>query len=156
MLLLIILLILMFGGARFYGYRSGCNGRRGMSLASVLVIVSDNLSRDGRGSAGSDTERLVSVSALEGFTEADVLRLAASLERGSEHPLAAAIVAGAEARKLTLATAEDFKSVTGQGVTGRIEGSAVALGNQHMMRELGVAFDAVSATPTLSERMAIR
>jgi Cu+-exporting ATPase len=73
------------------------------------------------------------------------LRLAASLERGGEHPLAAAIVAGAEERKLARATAENFKSVTGQGVTWSIEGRAVALGNEHMMRELSVAFDAVSA-----------
>ena len=67
-----------------------------------------------------------------------MLRLAASLERGSEHPLAAAIVAGAEERELTLATAADFKSVTGQGVSGRVEGRAVALGNEQMMRALGV------------------
>jgi P-type Cu+ transporter len=75
----------------------------------------------------------------------DVLRFAASLERGSEHPLAGAIVAGAEERKLTLVSSENFKSVTGQGVTGRIEGRTLALGNQHMMSELGVAFGAVSA-----------
>jgi Cu+-exporting ATPase len=73
------------------------------------------------------------------------LRFAASLERGSEHPLAAAIVAGAEDRKLTLTTAQDFKSVTGQGVTGRIEGRTIALGNEPMMRALGAAFDAVSS-----------
>jgi Cu+-exporting ATPase len=74
-----------------------------------------------------------------------VLRLAASLERGSEHPLAAAIVAGAQERGLSLATAEDFKSMTGKGVTGRIEGRTVALGNEHMMRELGVAIDGTGA-----------
>jgi Cu+-exporting ATPase len=73
------------------------------------------------------------------------LRVAASLERGSEHPLATAIVAGAEQRGLTLAPSEDFKSITGQGVTGRIEGRTVALGTEQMMRELGVAFDAISA-----------
>src|ERR1019366_6850530 len=55
------------------------------------------------------------------------------------------IVAGADERGMTLVSSEDFKSVTGQGVTGRIEGRAVALGNQHMMRELGVAIDAISA-----------
>ena len=53
-------------------------------------------------------------------------------------------MAGAEARGLTLVSSEDFKSVTGQGVTGRIDGRTVALGNQHMMRELGVAIDATS------------
>ncbi|MGH7923585.1 MAG: copper-transporting P-type ATPase [Candidatus Binatus sp.] len=98
---------------------------------------------DKTGTLTEGKPRLVSVTALAGFADADVLRLAASLERGSEHPLAAAIVAGAE--ELTLATAEDFKSVTGQGVAGRIEGRSVALGNQHMMGALGVAIDAISA-----------
>ena len=115
--------------------------------AEALEILEkvDTLVVDKTGTLTEGKPRLVSVTALDGFTEADVLRLAASLERGSEHPLAAAIVAGAEERRLTLATAEDFKSVTGQGVTGRIEGRTVALGNEHMMRELGVAIDAVSA-----------
>ena len=72
------------------------------------------------------------------------MRLAASLERGSEHPLAAAIVAGAEEKGLTLMPAQDFKSITGQGVTGHIEGRLVALGNKHMMNELRVAMDNVS------------
>ena len=89
--------------------------------------------------------RLVSATALDGFTDADVLRLSASLERGSEHPLAAAIVASAEERMLAFANVEGFRSVTGQGVTGRIEGHAVALGNEQMMRELGVGIDAISA-----------
>jgi Cu+-exporting ATPase len=100
---------------------------------------------DKTGTLTEGKPRLVSVTALTGFTDADVLRLAASLERGSEHPLAAAIVAGAEERKLALATAEDFKSMTGQGVTGHIDGMLVALGNEQLMRWLGVALDAVSA-----------
>jgi P-type Cu+ transporter len=115
--------------------------------AEALEILEkvNTLVVDKTGTLTEGKPRLVSVSALDGFSDTDVLRLAASLERGSEHPLAAAIVAGAEARKLMLATAGDFRSVTGQGVTGRIEGRAVALGNQHMMRELGLAIDAVSA-----------
>ena len=115
--------------------------------AEALEILEkvDTLVVDKTGTLTEGKPRLVSVIALDGFTDADVLRLAASLERGSEHPLAAAIVAGAEERKLTLATAEDFKSVTGQGVTGRIEGRTVTLGNQSMMGELNVAFEAVSA-----------
>ena len=115
--------------------------------AEALEILEkvDTLVVDKTGTLTEGNPRLVSVTAFEGFTDAEVLRLAASLERGSEHPLAAAIVAGAEERKVTLATAEDFKSVTGQGVRGRIEGRAVALGNQHMMRELSIAIDAVSA-----------
>jgi len=115
--------------------------------AEALEILEkvNTLVVDKTGTLTEGKPRLVSVTALDGFTEADVLRLAASIERGSEHPLAAAIVAAAEARKLTLATAEDFKSVTGEGVTGRIEGRAVALGNRHMMRGLGVAIDAAPA-----------
>jgi Cu+-exporting ATPase len=109
-------------------------------LEKVNTLVVDKT-----GTLTEGKPRLVSVVALDGFTDADVLRLAASLERGSEHPLAAAIVAGAEERKLTLAATGNFKSLTGQGVTGRIEGRAVALGNQSMMSALGVAFDAVSA-----------
>ena len=115
--------------------------------AEALEVLEkvDTLVVDKTGTLTEGKPRLVSVTALDGFTDAEVLRLAASLERGSEHPLAAAIVAGAEERKLTFATARDFKSMTGQGVTGRIEGRAVALGNPHMMRALGVPIDAVSA-----------
>jgi Cu+-exporting ATPase len=115
--------------------------------AEALEILEkvNTLVVDKTGTLTEGKPRLVSVTALAGFTDADVLRLAASLERGSEHPLAAAIVAGAEERKLTLATADDFKSVTGQGVTGRIDGRAVALGNDQMMRALNIAFDAASA-----------
>jgi Cu+-exporting ATPase len=115
--------------------------------AEALEILEkvNTLVVDKTGTLTEGKPRLVSVTALDGFTDADVLRLAASLERGSEHPLAAAIVAGAEERKLTLATAEDFQSVTGQGVSGRIEGRVVALGNEHMMRETGIVSGAVSA-----------
>jgi len=115
--------------------------------AEALEILEkvNTLVVDKTGTLTEGKPRLVSVTALAGFTEAEVLRLAASLERGSEHPLAAAIVAGAEERKLTLTAARDFKSVTGQGVSGRVEGRAVALGNEQMMRALGVGIEAVSA-----------
>src|SRR3984957_17791891 len=115
--------------------------------AEALEILEkvDTLVVDKTGTLTEGKPRLVSVTAADGFNEADVLRLAASLERGSKHPLASAIVAGAEERKLTLTAAENFKSVTGQGVSGRIEGRAVALGNEPMMQSLGVALDAVSA-----------
>ena len=114
--------------------------------AEALEILEkvDTLVVDKTGTLTEGKPRLVAIAAADGFTDADVLRLAASLERGSEHPLAAAIVAGAEERKLTLTTAEDFQSVTGQGVSGRIEGRAVALGNEPMMQSLGVLLDAVS------------
>jgi Cu+-exporting ATPase len=72
------------------------------------------------------------------------LRLAASLERASEHPLAAAIVSGAADRGITVATTEQFKSVTGKGVIGSVEGRAVALGNRALMEMLSVDLSAVT------------
>jgi len=70
--------------------------------------------------------------------EDEILRLAASLERGSEHPLAAAIVEAARDKGLQLGTADDFQSVTGKGVTGRVEGATVALGNVKLLADLGI------------------
>ncbi|MCZ6748063.1 MAG: HAD-IC family P-type ATPase, partial [SAR324 cluster bacterium] len=82
--------------------------------------------------------RLVTVAPADGGDEATLLRLAASLERGSEHPLAAAIVAGAEERGLSLAEAQDFQSTTGKGVQGSVEGHSVVLGNGAMLEVLRV------------------
>jgi Cu+-exporting ATPase len=115
--------------------------------AEALEILEkvNTLVVDKTGTLTEGKPRLVSITAVPGFTEDEVLRLAASLERGSEHPLATAIVAGAQDRSLPLVAAENFKSFTGQGVTGRIEGRAVALGNKHMMGALSVATDAISA-----------
>jgi Cu+-exporting ATPase len=116
--------------------------------AEALEILEkvDTLVVDKTGTLTEGKPRLVSFIALDGFADTDVLRLAASIERGSEHPLAAAIVSGAEERGLSLVTTEDFKSMTGQGVTARVEGKTVALGNEHLMRALSVALDALSAT----------
>jgi Cu+-exporting ATPase len=75
----------------------------------------------------------------EGFAADEVLRLAASLERGSEHPLAAAIVAQAQLRGIEPGRCEDFVAVPGQGVRGRIDGREVALGNQALLDALGLA-----------------
>jgi Cu+-exporting ATPase len=73
-----------------------------------------------------------------GATEPELLRFAAGLERGSEHPLAAALVRGAAERGAAAATATDFESLTGRGVQGKVDGRRVALGNVALMRELGV------------------
>ena len=75
--------------------------------------------------------------AAGGFSQDEVLQLAASLEQGSEHPLADAIVAEARRRLLPLATAEDFESLTGLGVRGRVDGQTLALGNQALMHQAG-------------------
>ncbi|QOW18693.1 heavy metal translocating P-type ATPase [Lysobacter ciconiae] len=76
--------------------------------------------------------------AAEGFTEDDVLRLAASLDQGSEHPLADAIVAEARRREMTLETPEAFESSTGIGVRGKVGGATLAIGNTALMDEVGV------------------
>ena len=98
----------------------------------------DTLVVDKTGTLTEGRPALASVIAAPGIDEADLLRLAASLERGSEHPLAAAIVRGAEERELALSAAQDFASVTGKGVTGTVNGRCVALGNLALMRDLGV------------------
>ena len=79
------------------------------------------------------------------MAEAEMLPLAASLERSSEHPLAAAIVAAARDRGMTLTDPADFASVTGKGVTGKVGGRAVALGSLKLMESLGISFGDLSA-----------
>ena len=105
----------------------------------------DTLVVDKTGTLTMGKPALQAVVVLSGFDEATVLRLVASLERASEHPLAAAIVAGAEARGLALAAVTGFASVTGKGVQGSVEGRRVALGNQALMTDLGIGFDALGA-----------
>jgi len=98
----------------------------------------DTLIVDKTGTLTEGRPKLVDVIAREGQDERDLLRLAASLERGSEHPLAAAIVEGAEARGIRPVAPEDFASLTGKGVTGKVEGRRVALGNRALLDELKV------------------
>jgi Cu+-exporting ATPase len=97
----------------------------------------DTLVVDKTGTLTEGRPKLVTVDPAPGWSEHDMLRLAASLERGSEHPLAAAIVAGAEQRGVDLLNGESFVSVTGKGVTGRINGHSVGLGNLKLLEELG-------------------
>ena len=98
----------------------------------------DTLVVDKTGTLTEGKPRLVAVLPEAGHEEADVLRLAASLERGSEHPLAEAIVRGAEERGLALETATDFEAITGKGVKGSIAGRQLALGNARLMSDLGL------------------
>ena len=97
----------------------------------------DTLVTDKTGTLTEGKPRLVAVTAL-GVTEERLLAMVGSLERGSEHPLAAALVAGAEERGLELMKADDFESITGKGVRGTVDGVSVALGNRAMMDEVGV------------------
>ena len=85
------------------------------------------------------------VIAVEAFSESEVLRLAASLEQGSEHPLAEAILAEARHRSLAIEQVQDFDSLTGRGVRGVLDGRAVVLGNLALMEEVGARIDAVGA-----------
>ncbi len=114
--------------------------------AGVLIKDAEALERmarvdtvivDKTGTLTEGKPRLTDVVALQGDEE-EVLGLAAALERGSEHPLAEAILNGAKDRGLSLAPAEDFEAVTGKGVHGTVEGRKVALGNPAMMTELGL------------------
>ncbi len=98
----------------------------------------DTLVVDKTGTLTEGRPKLAVVEAVADMDEEQLLRLAAGLERGSEHPLAAAIVQGAQERGLKAPQAEDFDSVTGKGVTGRVEGRAVALGNLALLEQLGV------------------
>ena len=98
----------------------------------------DTLVFDKTGTLTEGKPRLVRVTVAPGGQEGEALRIAASLERGSEHPLASAIVSGASERGLTLAGASEFAAITGKGVKGRVEGKSVALGNAALLAELGV------------------
>jgi Cu+-exporting ATPase len=98
----------------------------------------DTLVVDKTGTLTEGKPSLASVTPAAGVGEEEVLRLAASLERGSEHPLAAAIVSGAEDRGLSLSASGAFESVTGKGVTGRVEDHDVVLGNRALLDGLGI------------------
>jgi Cu+-exporting ATPase len=124
------------------------------ALAGVLIKNAEALERmeridtlivDKTGTLTEGKPRLTGVRPVSGHDETAVLRFAASLERGSEHPLAAAILAGATERGIAVTAAEDFRSVTGKGVVGRVDGRAVALGNLRLMQDSDVAVDALLA-----------
>jgi Cu+-exporting ATPase len=117
------------------------------AAAGVLIKSAEALERlekvdtlvvDKTGTLTEGKPKVVSFVVEPGLAEADLLPLAASLERSSEHPLAAAIVAAAQDRHAAIQDATDFVSVTGQGVTGKVGGRAVALGNAKLMSGLGV------------------
>ena len=115
--------------------------------AGVLIRNAEALERfarvgtlivDKTGTLTEGKPTLVAVVPEAGMDEAGLLRLAASLERGSEHPLAEAIVAGAEDRGIVLSGVEGFEAVTGKGVKGLVEGKTVALGNAKLLADLGL------------------
>ena len=102
-------------------------------LEKVNTLVVDKT-----GTLTEGKPRLTTVVALAEQNESELLRLTASLERGSEHPLAAAIVTAAQERGLGLSQVTDFRSLTGKGVIGTVDGQTIALGNQHLFEELRI------------------
>lgn len=98
----------------------------------------DTLVVDKTGTLTEGKPRLAKVVALGGQDESEVLRFAASLERSSEHPLAAAILEGAQERELDLENVEGFRSITGKGLMGSVMGRNVCIGNQKLLEELGI------------------
>jgi Cu+-exporting ATPase len=115
---------------------------RNAEAIEVMRAV-DTLVVDKTGTLTEGKPRLVSVLPVSGTDEPTLLRLAASLERASEHPLAAAIVAGATDRGVSLADVDGFESVTGKGVRGNVDGRSVSLGNRAMLEADGVDVSAL-------------
>lgn len=108
--------------------------------AEVLEVMEkiDTLVVDKTGTLTEGKPKLVSVVAAAGYAEDTILRLGASLERNSEHPLAAAIVNGAKDRHVSLADVKGFNSITGKGVSGNVENNQVVIGNLNLLQELGI------------------
>ncbi len=98
----------------------------------------DTLVVDKTGTLTEGKPKVVSIVAAGGFQEADILRLAASVERASEHPLADAVVRAARERNLDLGKVEEFDSPTGKGATGKVDGKTVVLGNANFLTSLGI------------------
>ncbi len=98
----------------------------------------DTLVVDKTGTLTEGKPKLVTVFPIAGVNERELLRVAASLERGSEHPLAAAIVSGAQERGVEVVNTKSFESITGKGVKGQVDGHTVALGNRTLLDDLGI------------------
>ena len=104
----------------------------------------DTLVVDKTGTLTEGKPKVVAIVAAAGFAEADILRLAAGVERASEHPLADAIVRSARERSLDLGKVDEFDSPTGKGVTGKVDGKAIVLGNANFLQSLGVDAQALN------------
>jgi Cu+-exporting ATPase len=115
---------------------------RNAEALEILAKV-DTLVIDKTGTLTEGKPHLTTIRPQPGWTELELLRLAASLERGSEHPMAGAIVAAAEEHSFTLTEVKDFRSFTGQGVMGSVEGKSVALGNAALFASLAIIPDSL-------------
>jgi Cu+-exporting ATPase len=125
----------MVGAGR--GAHAGVLVKNAEALETMEKV--DTLVVDKTGTLTEGKPRVIDVLAGPGFDGDEMLRLAATLERSSEHPLAAAIIESATGRRLTLGQASDFKSHTGKGITGRVDGRAVAVGNAALLQAQGIS-----------------
>jgi P-type Cu+ transporter len=125
------------------GAENGILIRSGDALQAAEKL--DSIILDKTGTITKGEPALTDVVVLPGNNEGDVLRLTASLERGSEHPLGEAIVKGAEDRNLKLADAKAFAAIPGHGVSGRVEGRNVLFGNAKLMRDRGLSIEALES-----------
>ncbi|MCZ6569620.1 MAG: copper-translocating P-type ATPase [Deltaproteobacteria bacterium] len=116
--------------------RAGVLFRNAEALETLEQV--DTLVVDKTGTLTEGRPSLVAVRPSPGWSESELLSLAAGLERGSEHPLAGAILAGAQGRGITPKEPDEFESITGQGVVGRVEGRQVVLGSRKLLQDHGV------------------
>jgi len=131
---------IMVGTGR--GARAGVLVRNAEMLETMEKV--DTLVVDKTGTLTEGKPRLLSVVPVGGIDEQELLRLVASLERASEHPLAAAITTGATEKNVQLVEAQGFQSLTGRGVVGKVEGREVAVGNRSLFEELKIASGALA------------
>ncbi|MEO7569739.1 MAG: copper-translocating P-type ATPase [Croceibacterium sp.] len=133
---------------------TGCGAQAGVLIKNAEALERfekvDTLMVDKTGTLTEGKPKLVAILPQPGHDEEEVLRLAAILEKGSEHPLAEAIVKGAEGRGIALAEASDFEAVTGKGVIGVVDGRKVMLGNLKLITDHGI--DAAELTSTANAR----
>jgi Cu+-exporting ATPase len=129
---------------------TGRGARAGVLIknAEALEIFEkvDTLVFDKTGTLTEGKPTVESVVAVSGGNEIELVRLAASLERGSEHPLASAIVAAARQNNMTLSSAADFQSRTGLGISGKVDGKTVSAGNEQFFRQTGISIDVLNQT----------
>ena len=123
------------------GARAGVLFKNAEAIEVLRAV--DTLVVDKTGTLTEGRPTLVALEPAEGFDARELLRLAAGLERGSEHPLAEAIVRGAEQRGVAFGSADGFESRNGLGVVGKLDGRALALGNARLMDEIGGEIDAL-------------
>ena len=131
------------------GARAGVLVR--MAAALELLEQCDTLVIDKTGTLTEGKPKLLAIMPSEGYTETNLLRMAASLERWSEHPLASAVVHGAEERGIGFLEVHAFKVIAGKGVTGIMDGRSVGLGNAALMQSLGVTVLKTKAEPYRSQ-----